>query len=367
MVQSLRTKRTFSAGFTLIELLVVIAIIATLVAILLPAVQQAREAARRSTCKNNFKQLGIALHNYHDTHNILPPGCMMSDEYQVAGTVRMGGRRFSAHVGLLPYMEQGAIYDMFAADNFIKAPWDNLQPANQARIASLQCPSDSTDASANTTNGPTNYMFSRGDSLTDNNRWAGNNGAGMRGMFPQLGDSATDGTFGKCQRFADIMDGLSNTLAMSERIKAKAGGTGIDDGAVARMSSNAFRNNPTLCLAEVNGNRDYTNTNVLRVTGTRYSDGAITFTGVTTIVGPNRASCHNDNNSNVDDNDGIYDPSSLHKGGAQILLGDGAVRFVSENINTGNMGTGAVLSGNSPYGVWGALGSVNGGEIPGEF
>jgi len=357
-----RARLRTSHGFTLIELLVVIAIIATLVAILLPAVQQAREAARRSTCKNNFKQLGIALHNYHDTFNTLPPGCFLTDQYQT-GTINMGGRRKGAHVSILPYIEQGAIYDLFAADNFVTVPWDTNFVPNQAKIPMLQCPSDPA-STVNASNGHTNYMFSRGDSLTDNNRWAGNNGAGMRGMFPQLGDSATDGSYGKAQKFADILDGLSNSIAMSERIKAKAGSNLVADGVTAQIA-NTFRGNPSLCLAEVNGNGEYIGTNILRSSGTRYSDGTIAFTGITTIVGPNKASCHNGAGS--DENDGIFDPTSQHKGGVQVLMGDGAVRFVSNNIDTGNLTVGSVTSGKSPYGVWGSLGSIQGREVIGEF
>ncbi len=352
------------SGFTLIELLVVIAIIATLVAILLPAVQQAREAARRSTCKNNLKQLGIALHNYHDTYNILPPGCMLANEWQDTGsTIRMGGRRKSAHVSLLPYIEQGPVYDLFAADNFIRTPWDTAFQANQAQIGVLQCPSD-PETTINSSNGHTNYMFSRGDSLQDNNRWAGNGGRGMRGMFPQLGDSATDGTFGRAHRFADVLDGLSNSIAMSERVKAKPGSILVADGVTAQLSD-TFRTNPSLCLAEVNGNGEYITTNILRTTGSRYSDGQITFTGFTTIVGPNKASCQN--GTGTDENDGIFDPTSQHKGGVQVLMGDGAVRFVSNSIDTGNLTSAAPTGGKSPYGVWGALGSISGREVVGEF
>ncbi len=352
-----------SKGFTLIELLVVIAIIATLVAILLPAVQQAREAARRSTCKNNLKQLGIALHNYHDTYNTLPPGCMLTNEFQDAGnTIRMGGRRKGAHVSILPYIEQGAIYDMFAADNFVRTPWDTAFTPNQAKIGVLQCPSDPS-STENANNGHTNYMFSRGDSLQDNNRWAGNGGRGMRGMFPQLGDSATDGNYGRAMKFADVLDGLSNSIAVSERIKAKSGSILVADGVTVRIAD-TFRTNPSLCLAQVNANGEYIGTDILRSTGTRYSDGTVAFTGFTTIVGPNKASCHN---GGGDENDGIFDPSSQHKGGVQVLMGDGAVRFVSNNIDTGNLTAAAPTAGQSPYGVWGSLGSIMGREVVSEF
>ena len=123
------------------------------------------------------------------------------------------------------------------------------------------------------------------------------------------------------------------------------------------------RDNPGLCLTYVNADGSY-NVGVGRWAGTRWMDGAMSFTGMTTILGPNQASCTQPG----DDNDGIHEPSSHHVGGVQVLMGDGAVRFISENINTGNpVGATNVIHGPSKFGVWGALGSAYGGETVGEF
>jgi len=147
-------------GFTLIELLVVIAIIAILVALLLPAVQQAREAARRSSCKNNLKQLGIALHNYHDTHSVFPPGWMhpgISATGTASGDNDLGVWSWSTMV--LPYVEQSAVYDALQPGQYYPPPTtdtgnsggvDATYPgtqrlsAAQTKINTFLCPSSTS-------------------------------------------------------------------------------------------------------------------------------------------------------------------------------------------------------------------------------
>ena len=147
-----------------------------------------------------------------------------------------------------------------------------------------------------------------------------------------MGDQANDGSMGRCTRFADVTDGLSNTVAVSERVAAKTAGNRVLDGGISTNFGDGFRNQPSQCLTRVDGNGNYIG-DVLRTTGTRWPDGQVVFTGFTTVLGPNKPSCHN---GGGDENDAIVDPTSQHTGGVQVLMGDGSVRFISENISTGN-------------------------------
>lgn len=344
-------KRSFSqrlAGFTLVELLVVIAIIGILVGLLLPAVQAAREAARRMQCSNNLKQLGLALHTYHDTFKKLPCG-----EFNQNGP---GAQRHSGFVGMLPYFEQGPLFNQIAAVNFSRVPWDGGFAPFRTDIPTFNCPSDVDRQRGANDIGRTNYMFSRGDSSWDHNEWAGNGGRGLRGMF--TGQSITKG-------FRDCTDGLSNSIAMSERTKAQSGQNVLDGGTVTNIGSNFRNNNSALCGLQVGANKRYTGTSLGFWAGLRWPDGAPAFTGCTTILGPNKASC---TQGGWDGEDGIYEPMSRHTGGVQVLLGDGAVRFFSDAIDTGNTtlpppDAPGQPNAQSPYGVWGSLGSTRGGDV----
>jgi len=357
----------------LIELLVVIAIIAILVALLLPAVQQAREAARRTQCKNNLHQLGLALHNYHETYNMLVWG-----ESFVDGTPAPQPNRYSGFVPMLPYIDQGPLFNVMQQGGFPTVAWDAAYAPARAQIPALQCPSD-TRSPLNPF-GTCNYMFCRGDSAWDHNSWAGNGGRGYRGMFRGLGDDYTlDGQPGRPTKFADVTDGLSNTIMMSERIQAKVNNSTriMDGGIVGNLTGTLVTTNPGLCKAQIGANGRYNSTTILMVSGTRWMDGGPAFTGCTTIIGPNSANC---TQGTWDAEDGVYDPMSQHTGGVHVLMGDGAVRFVNNSINTGNITCppadgqegGATpcnggWGGPSPYGVWGALGSRAGGDIVSEF
>lgn len=333
-------------GFTLVELLVVIAIIGILVGLLLPAVQQAREAARRMACSNNLKQLGLALHNYHDTYQKLPYGCFFAGQ---------NPPRYSGFVGLLPFIEQQPLFDQIAASTWNRVPWDGGFVPFQAVIPGYLCPSDVNRPKAQTETGRTNYMFSRGDTTWDHNEWAGSGGRGLRGMF--TGNAFVRG-------FSDVPDGLSNTLAMSERTIAQSGTLVKDGGTIRNIGSNFRDNNPSDCRARVNVEKRYITTDVGHWAGLRWMDGAPAFTGCTTVLGPNVASC---TQGGWDGEDGVYEPISRHPGGVHGLLGDGAVRFISENIDVGNTtlpppDAPGQMNAQSPYGVWGALGSIRGGE-----
>lgn len=337
-------------GFTLIELLVVIAIIAILIALLLPAVQQAREAARRTQCKNNLKQLGLALHNYHDVHLTFPSLRL--------GPGHQGGDRLSGFVHILPYIDQGSLYELFAAqaDN-----GGNLRPWNEWSISGVQpttidiagfnCPSDTYLKSKFGGQAGNNYAFCVGDNSDRVDD------ADPRGGFARITST----------RMRDITDGTSNTIAMAE-IQRPQGDGALGD--VAMNTGDAVvKNNPSGCLALFDRSAGtYVAGTALasadQKQGYRWADGSGHFTGVTTILPPNSPSCAKQNR---DDRDGIYSSGSKHTGGAQVLMFDGSVRFVSENLDTGDLTQAVPTGGKSPYGIWGALGTLSGGEVLGEF
>ncbi|MEZ6130083.1 MAG: DUF1559 domain-containing protein [Planctomycetaceae bacterium] len=298
-------------GFTLIELLVVIAIIAILIALLLPAVQQAREAARRTQCKNNMKQLGLALHNYHDVHTAFPPGWIAVDPVT---------RRHSAHDGIngagwgtmiLPYIDQSPLYNQFNASLAIHDPVnvpfiDNILPA-------WQCPSDpkpdkweiEEEGSPGTVLAelPTaNYIGAFGTEELD-----GCENAPGTAPVTAGGQCRGDGIFyhNSKVRMRDITDGTTNTFIVGERrTDATLGWYSTWPGMVAE-GEEAFQ--------RVLGSADHV---------------------------PNDPAAHFD------------DFSSFHEGGSQFVLGDGSCRFISENIDKG---------------LYQSLATIQGGEVVGEF
>ena len=348
----MKNRLTLKRGFTLIELLVVIAIIAILIALLLPAVQQAREAARRSKCQNNLKQLGLALHNYHDVYGQFTPGRTGTGDGSENNAVRL-----SPFFGLLPYIDQAALFNEIISDgccNQGDLPWDNREWWNR-NIVALQCPSDFLRRQDR---GKNSYVFNHGDRLTsleDSNMRAG------RGMF--LG---TQGV-----KISDVKDGTSNTIAMSEiRRSYEYGANDLEVYGQVRRSTAGVENNPSLCIAALDPNDKglFASGNADRVRGDRWGDGRPAFTGFQTVLPPNSPSCAA-NDSAEDPNNAVYSASSAHVGGVHCLMVDGAVRFISENIDTGNI-TANDMDWNmrsSPYGVWGALGTRRCGEVIGEF
>lgn len=178
-------------GFTLVELLVVIGIIAVLIGLLLPAVQAAREAARKASCKNNLHQIGIALHNYHDTHRTLPTGCI---EWRGYGSPN-SNRQFAWSALLLPFLEQQNLHSLID----FRVPFDSPINASAAatRLSNYECPSADN---RNLVRGQSDYGGIYGESMVDRD--------------------PTDGMFlyERSIAFRDVTDGLSNTLAISEDV-----------------------------------------------------------------------------------------------------------------------------------------------------
>ncbi len=301
-------------GFTLIELLVVIAIIAILVALLLPAVQQAREAARRSSCKNNLKQLGLALHNYHDTFFTFPPGFVNQGD-----TAHWGWQAY-----LLPQMEQSALFDAMQVGNR-RLPQALTAGVNlnemQQPINSLVCPSD-TAPGVNNRSALSGVSSATSNYVGNNGSYAERNGTVTTRAFEEA-SALANGCFwmNSKLRMADIVDGTSNTIMTGERaweLNFSGGGKReCDAGLVFGVNGNATSGTAQFIGTKtVGGNQD-----LRGVLG----NGTATINSVlrdTTFgSGADSASDHCQ-----------FSFSSMHKGGAQFLLADGAVRFISENI-----------------------------------
>lgn len=272
-------------GFTLIELLVVIAIIGVLVALLLPAVQQAREAARRAACKNNLKQIGISLHNYHDLHRTFPPGYTYR-----RGSQNENAAGFGWGALILPQLEQTAIYNQF---NWNLAIWDpGNEPPRARHLAIFLCPSDPVSSGQFVEMGPTPEKYAMGCYV---------------GSFGPPDLDATqekrDGMFSRnsSTRAADVRDGLSNTLMAGERVNGPFRRAGVHGPHVTYETTWAA------AVREWDDATDDHGHMVLFQTGS-----------------PPNAPTSDDR-----------DVSAPHVGIAQFLLGDGSVRPIGESINSG--------------------------------
>jgi len=336
-------------GFTLIELLVVIAIIGVLIALLLPAVQAAREAARRSQCVNNLKQIGLALHNYESANGSLPPsGEAFSNEYPQLGWAT-GPQNFSMKVRILPFLEQ---QQAFNTVNFaVTAIWGNGNAScidgysinltiRQTKINSYVCPSDANDPGTGDPQLPGQSYHENGGLNRYNNGWFFNGINYFQGH---------DGPRNKTVTFASIQDGLSNTAAFSECVKGKGLMTtdglhmtyGIDNGvtAIAQGDPDADYKLSLLCQATTSRCWDFKGEVWTLHDGVR--GGAYSH-----VCPPNRKACHQSGDES------LICASSYHPGGVNVLLMDGSVKFAKSGIATR---------------TWHAIGTRNRGElVPGD-
>jgi prepilin-type N-terminal cleavage/methylation domain-containing protein/prepilin-type processing-associated H-X9-DG protein len=415
----MNSTRLKAGGFTLVELLVVIAIIGVMVGLLLPAVQAAREAARRMSCSNNFKQIGLGIHNYHSAYEQLP--------IHGSGTYVVGGRdlwdmpapvttatgtsnhRLSMLVGITPFIEQQALWEQISnplARNTNGStrtpPWqamgprpDEIQyPPYATDISTFRCPSDPGVGLPSL--GRTNYAACTGDSsyrsrdpylnvnelsedatvtfpYTPNAGTAAESNAAHRGVF----------VLTRNMKFRDVLDGLANTVMCGEIATdlgdkdvrtslPTAGGVGVTgerqnchlNPSFMRASVDAAR--PQFWQAAVTVNSGWGR-------GFRWHDAMPAFGQVHTILPPNALLC-TDAGGGAGHGDLVSNASSRHQGGAHVLMGDGAVKFITDSIEAGNStarmvylaGTAATNNqpgAQSPYGLWGALGTRASKEV----
>ncbi|MCM2373644.1 DUF1559 domain-containing protein [Aporhodopirellula aestuarii] len=401
-------------AFTLVELLVVIAIIGVLVGLLLPAVQSAREAARRMSCSNNFKQIGLAIHNYHSTFNQLPThgtgtgdiGSWNPDPNATnAAQVPTSRNRLELSwlVGIVPFVEQQALWEQMSKPlldaksgtamfpPFGPLPYRSLNNHSQApyppfltNVTSFRCPSD--PGFGLPSQGRTNYACCLGDSVerqadgaisADGNAFTNTTHQkqareGCRGVFKTRHKMA----------FRDILDGLSNTICAGEIITdlgdsdIRTQGVDIKNTytppalhyatGAQRCQPGIDPERPQFWLATLPSDLHFSGGTEER-RGYKWALHRPFYTAMTTITPPNSEVCLQSNHLG----DGILPPSSRHQGGCHVLMSDGAVKFVTDSIDAGDRSSPQVgpsskqlpAGSPSPFGLWGALGTRANSEI----
>jgi prepilin-type N-terminal cleavage/methylation domain-containing protein len=356
--------RTSRRAFTLVELLVVIAIIGILIALLLPAVQAAREAARRSQCNNNLKQLGLASQNYHDTWKKFT--------YGHGGWNNPSNRcgDFTGFITLLPFMEQQPLWNQIVNQAQLVAPnpWEASPAASTfapwlTQIEGFLCPSSPNPP--NNIMGHRSYHLSAGTSVFCYYRLNVPT-TGMYGYWRTSNAVPCDVGSSTQRGISDILDGTSNTIAISEKAlgdtKSKSiMGMGAQQisGASLEPPATGGTGNPTICLATATGG-NYIVPVATNATGERWPMGHPYWGLFNTILPPNSPTCYGTKNDPSAAN-GVFPPTSYHPGGVLGAMADGSVRFITEGIDCGSYGLAPSLS----FGVWGAMGTINGGESMG--
>lgn len=338
--------------FSIRDLLVLMAVVAALLAWFLPSLLKAREDARRMSCSGRMKQLALALHNYHSVYKCLPSA--------MGGTTWPGGNagRLSGLVAVLPFAEAHDLYEKIAnplggEPAFGPPPWDPNFAPWQEQYFPLQCPSDTIK---NESFARTNYVFSVGD-LTTNLHTAKRSDA--RGMFLP----------GQAFRFRDVLDGLSNTIMLAEVGKKRSNlmaGQFVVDVPASQLKV------PQDCYQFVDPQSAQRYLSSAKLSdlgrGGNYADGAGGYSLAHMILPPNGPSCAINGTAEVD---GIFSASSRHPGGCHIAIGDGAVIFITNSVDTGDQLAPTPTTNyrpngrtpiRSPYGIWGELGTKAGAE-----
>ena len=397
------------AGFTLVELLVVIAIIGVLVGLLLPAVQAAREAARRMSCSNNFKQIGLGLHNYHSAYKNLPKSA--------GGTFRSPiGNNFSNRnwlswmVGTLPFVEQQPLWEQISnpfnrnrSGAIRNPPWPAMGPVPWHQnyqpwltsVPTYRCPSDPIEPDRRRV-AFSNYTACTGDAIFEQQH-SGINDWGVENLNGTWGHEAATrwgrGVFRQrvFTKFRDIKDGLANTVMAGENIVGDR--TWRASATMVILGNNVWDQPPSYARQQgmfdperpthVNitpGNQGTVLTtggtprydgNPNHQRGRRWSDGRPMYATFHTILPPNSYNIQRWHGGG-----GAFCASSYHQGGAHVLMADGAVQFITDSIEAGDQNQvpwgrrdnvndipiNAQAGRESPYGLWGALGTRSGAE-----
>jgi prepilin-type processing-associated H-X9-DG protein len=320
-------------------------------------------------CSNHVKQISLALHNHHDTRDTFPPlGGSLNKKFSTmatAGTV----------VYLMPFMEMSPLYDGLSGykNDEYPAPWNAPIMQSSGLLSTLLCPSNGERRIANPGWIPKSYVFSMGDAC-----WAQHSTntsesyhVGSRGMFFYYNDG-TSGTGRKVEKtLASCADGTSNTIAVSE-FRTPATFDGTDSRSNVAVYTGIWDDTPWgrpgSCMTGLIMTDRYTfgseHASNADFRGVIATCGWLSANGFTTLTPPNTPTCVYPVTANVHASErwGVFPPTSAHTGGVNIGLFDGSVRFVSDTVDCRDLNARAVKSGASPFGVWGALGSPDGGE-----